>query len=153
MDCHSDITTCKELVTLLQNEAVSVTELLTTASALEKALIEFDSVGIEHVVREYERILQTLQQLEQQRWTLIANILGISHHQARLLTTSELLDRLPATQRETIRTCCQDLRKQLEHLQTANALNRLLALRGRNSINATLELIQERNLHALNTSC
>lgn len=152
MDCHTDPAVLHELITVLAQEAEAIESLLAITQQLQESLVRFDTDGIEHLTKQQESQLEQLQQLEHQRLSHLSKLLVLPLEKVRTLTMSEILPVLPANAAETLTTLQNHLRDQLGQMQLANAINRMLALRGRNSIAATLAFVRERNLHALNTA-
>ncbi|GIV54081.1 MAG: hypothetical protein KatS3mg039_0599 [Candidatus Kapaibacterium sp.] len=152
MDCQLDTSRPIELLALLEQESAAVETMLTLAHQLQACLIHFDSAGIENLAREQESLLGLLQQMERKRWELVAARFDLTLERARSLTLSELMQLLLPEERQRLAPCAERLRQHCAQLQLANSINRMLALRGRNSINATIAFVQERNLHAVNTA-
>lgn len=152
MDCHTDAAALNGFITVLMQESAAIERLLSTIQQLQQCLIHFDTDGIERLTKQQEFQLEQLEQLEHQRWLFLSKLLDLPFEKARTLTMSEVMPVLPSNAVETLTTLQNHLRDQLEQMQLANAINRMLALRGRNSIAATLAFVHERNLHALNTA-
>jgi flagellar biosynthesis/type III secretory pathway chaperone len=141
-----------DLATLLKQETEAIRTMLELSCQLQASLVRFDTSAFERLAREQESTLQQLQHYEQQRWEHIATRFGLAIEQVRSLALSELLQLLPSDERNKLQDCADQLRDYLAQLQLANSINRMLALRGRNSIHATLAFVKERNLHAVNTA-
>ncbi len=152
MDCQPDTTQHADLAALIKQESAAIETMLTLSHQLQECLVRFDSTGIEQLARQQESILNTLQTYEHTRWQLIAERFGIPIERAKALTFSQLLAMLSPDEQEKLSACYQRLRDCLSQLQLANSINRMLALRGRNSIQTTVAFVQERNLHAINTA-
>ncbi|MCX7930258.1 MAG: flagellar protein FlgN [Chlorobi bacterium] len=152
MDCQELIPWYRQVVNLLQQESAAIETMLLLSQQLQESLIRFDAAAIEQIARRQEQQLEHLFSLERQRWNLVSEGLAISQDQARALTMTELLKYLPPDCSESVHAIGERLRGCLADLHLANSINRMLALRGRNSIQATLSFVRERNLHAVDTS-
>lgn len=150
MDCRADVT--NELIELLHRQAATIEAMLALAHRLQECLVHFDTSGIERSTREQESLIEQVGRMEEQRIALLATLLGISADRARQLTLSEICQQLPPDTRDTFETLADSLRTRLWQLQLANGINRMLALRGKNSIATTLSFVREQGLHAINTS-
>ncbi|MCX8051456.1 MAG: flagellar protein FlgN [Chlorobi bacterium] len=150
MDCRADVT--NELIELLHRQAAAIEAMLALAHRLQECLVHFDTSGIERSTREQESLIEQVGRMEEQRIALLATLLGISADRARQLTLSEICQQLPSDTRDTLETLADSLRTRLWQLQLANGINRMLALRGKNSIATTLSFVREQGLHAINTS-
>lgn len=151
MDCQTD-STLERLVAVVRSQATLLQTMLKLTERLQQHLIAFDAPAIEQSAHEQELLLERLGEFESQRIALTAELLGITPSQARTITLRQLCAHMPEHVCTELSLLVTELGEQLKQLHLANSINRLLALRGRNSIQATLEFIRERNLHAINTA-
>lgn len=151
MDCHNAHCSAA-FIALMQEAATAVHTALTCACHLQRALVHFDAAQIELATQQLEQEFSTLADLDSRCKALLTAWLGISEEHGRHLTMQQLLQHLQAPERSVLEAICDQLSAELSELKRTLSLNRVLALRGRNSIRTTLELAQQANLHALNAA-
>lgn len=151
MDCLTD-STLERLIAVIDSQAALLQNMVELTKHLQHHLIAFDAPAIEQCSREQELLLERFGALERERIATIAELFGIDPTAAPTITLRQLCAHLSDNVRNQLSALVTDLDEQLKRLHLANSINRLLALRGRNSIQATLEFIRDRNLHVLNTA-
>jgi flagellar biosynthesis/type III secretory pathway chaperone len=151
MDCRTN-SRVEGLVTIIRNQAILLQSLLALTEEVQEHLIAFDATAIERCTRHQEKLLERFDTLERERVTTLADILNISTDAASQLTLHQLCHALDEPARSELMALSEEFHELIKRLQRANGINRLLALRGRNSIHSTLEFVRERNIHAINTA-
>jgi hypothetical protein len=72
--------------------------------------------------------------------------------QARAMNLRDLARLVDATHAEEMLRYRESMNSLSEKIQFVNSVNRVLALRGRNSIRETLDHVRSRNAHVVNAS-
>ncbi|MCS6999979.1 MAG: flagellar protein FlgN [Bacteroidota bacterium] len=152
MDCPWTAEQRSALIGILRQETDTTAALLSISQLLQEQLVRFDTEAIEQQVRKQEALLNHLEQLEKQRCLLLAQALSRPIEQVSTMSLTALYAYLPHHERVIV----DDIRTRLStlttELQRTNSINRMLALRGRNSIQATLNYVRQRNLHAVDAA-
>jgi len=141
-----------ELFALLQTEWEILEQVVDLAEHQQQALIRFESERIEVIASEQDRLSKTMQECENKRFEIISNSLGISIKEARALTMSELITYVDPQFADSLVNIRQKMSVLVTKLQFLHTVNRVLALRGRNSVKNTLDYIRNERMHVVNTS-
>lgn len=139
------------LLELLGMEYALSARMAECAESLQQALVKFDSIEIEKISKEQEEISKQLSSAELQRFHLIADLFSVSLPIARTMKMSELISRLPYQFADELLSVQQEISIVLAKLQFLNNVNRILALRGKNSVRSTLDFIQQERMHVIDT--
>lgn len=142
----------KELIGLLAIEQDLLESIVKVAEEQQQALIKFDSDKITNIARRQESLSSQLKECEIQRFRLIAATFNMSIREAQGLTLSQLSDLLDTELFQEVVTLKQTLKGLVNKLQFLNSVNRILALRGRNSVRETLDFIKTEQLHVTNVT-
>lgn len=141
-----------ELFGLLAEEHQILESVLDLATRQQQALIHFDTEAIESMVTQHGNHVQNIDAHEQRRLRLLSATFQIPLDQARRMCLRDLasiVDPLHAEELLAVRTAMNAVS---EKIQFVNSVNRVLALRGRNSVRETLEHVRSRNAHVINAS-
>jgi flagellar biosynthesis/type III secretory pathway chaperone len=141
-----------ELFGLLSQELQILESVLDLATQQQQALIRFDSDGIEHMVNRHGEYVQQIAVHEQQRLRLLSATFHLSMEQARAMNLRDLARLVDAAHAQEMLRYRESMNSLSEKIQFVNSVNRVLALRGRNSIRETLDHVRSRNAHVVNAS-
>ena len=89
---------------------------------------------------------------EQQRLRLLSATFHLSVEQARAMNLRDLARLVDAAHAEEMLRYRESMNTLSEKIQFVNSVNRVLALRGRNSIRETLDHVRSRHAHVVNAS-
>lgn len=141
-----------ELFGVLAEEREILESVLDLATRQQQALIRFDSDAIETMVAQHGVYVQSIDAHEQRRIRLLAATFQVSTDQARKMSLRDLASIVDPTHAEELLAIRTMLTTVSEKIQFVNSVNRVLALRGRNSIRETLDHVRSRNAHVVNAS-
>ncbi|MBL7974721.1 MAG: flagellar export chaperone FlgN [Candidatus Kapabacteria bacterium] len=141
-----------ELLALLQTEWEILEHVVDLSEHQQQALVRFESDRIEVIAQEQERLSKQMHECENKRFEIISMALGISNKEARALTLSELIQHVEPQFADSLVNIRQKMSVLVTKLQFLNTVNRVLALRGRNSVRNTLDYIRNERMHVVNTS-
>lgn len=139
------------LLELLGMEYALSLRMAECAEDLQQALVKFDSISIEKISKEQDEISKQLSSAELQRFHMIADFFSVSLPIARTMKMSELISRLPYQFADELLSVQQEISIVLAKLQFLNSVNRILALRGKNSVKSTLDFIKQERMHVIDT--
>lgn len=142
----------KELIELLNIERELLEQVVSQAERQQQALIRFESEKIESIAREQARLSQRMTECELQRFKLMSVTLGITLREAQQYTLSQLTEHVPTEYADTLVRLRTQMSLLVNKLQFLNSVNRILALRGRNSVRETLEFIRREKVHVVDAS-
>ncbi len=139
-----------ELFGLLSVEHDTLERILDAATQQQQALIHFDADRIAEIAAEQELCARQIEECELQRIRLVSTTFGISISQARGLILRRLAAMLDQEHAQELIQMREKMNGLSAKIQFVNNVNRVLALRGRNSVNATLEHVRSQRLHVIN---
>ncbi len=141
-----------ELFGLLTLEFDVLQQVLELSTQQQKALIGFQSARIEEIARELEGHTRQIDECEMQRIRLVSATFGIHLSEARRLRLSDLCAMVSSEHVDELLRFQTLLKDLSQRIQFVNTVNRVLALRGRNSVKATLDHIRSIRSHMINAS-
>ncbi len=141
-----------ELFGLLTLEQEILERVVDLASQQQQALIQFESTRIEEIAREQEVYAKQMDECELQRIRLISATFGLSLNAARSLKLSQLATMIDTEHVPELLEFKDAMNSLTQKVQFVNNVNRVLAVRGRNSVKATLDHVRSHRLHVVNAS-
>ncbi|MBL7998942.1 MAG: flagellar export chaperone FlgN [Candidatus Kapabacteria bacterium] len=141
-----------ELISILSQEREFLEQIVELAEHQQQALIRFDADKIESIALEQERLSKSMTDLEMQRFRVISIALGITLREAQSVTLSQMIDHLAPEHVDEMMNVKMKMSVLVTKLQFLNSVNRVLALRGRNSVRSTLDFISQEKVHVVNAS-
>ncbi|MFM8473887.1 MAG: flagellar protein FlgN [Candidatus Kapaibacterium sp.] len=141
-----------ELFGLLAEEQSILESVLDLATRQQQALIHFDTEAIETMVTQHGSYVQSIDAHEQRRLRLLSATFQMTMEQARRMSLRDLASIVDPVHAEELLVVRSAMNGVSEKIQFVNSVNRVLALRGRNSVRETLEHVRSRNAHVVNAS-
>ena len=141
-----------ELFGLLTLEQEILERVVDLASQQQQALIQFDSTRIEEIAREQDVYAKQMDECELQRIRLLCATFGMSVAASRALKLSQLATLVDSEHVDELLEFKDKMAALTQNIQFVNNLNRVLAVRGRNSVKATLDHVRSQRLHVVNAS-
>ncbi len=141
-----------ELFGLLTLEQEILERVVDLATQQQQALIQFNSTRIEEIACEQDVYARQMEECERQRIRLLCATFGISVAASRNLKLSQLATMIDTEHVQELQDFKERMHALTQNVQFVNSVNRVLAVRGRNSVKSTLDHVRSQRLHVVNAS-
>ena len=127
-----------KFIEIIRQEEKLIEELITLGARQQTALITFDTITLEIVTAQQEKITGILKDTEDKRIKYLTNWLKITMKDAETFKLSKLEKMLKEDNQIIVKNLRIRLKKNLSKLYYINALNRTLSNRARNNVRGVL---------------
>lgn len=135
----------KEFLELLQKEKQILTELVSITEKQNHALIEYKTTLIPEIVSKQDILLAQLSKLENERIKMFMDNFKISRADAIRLKLSFIESKLKGEKAELVKSLRMAIARLNERLVKLNNENKILANRGKQSINNIIRTLNQNN--------